>query len=45
MSKIGGVTGVEVDLETGEVTITSAEPIEDSEFRAAVDEAGFDVVG
>lgn len=38
---IAGVDGVEVVLETGAVTITSAEPIEETAVRAAVEEAGY----
>ena len=38
---IPGVEQVDVVLETGAVTITSAEPIDDAAVRAAVDEAGY----
>jgi copper chaperone CopZ len=38
------VTGVQVDLPTGKVTITSDQPIEDAAIAAAVDEAGYQVV-
>ncbi|GAA4030426.1 heavy-metal-associated domain-containing protein [Allokutzneria multivorans] len=38
---IDGVTGVAVDLPTGAVTVTSAEPVSADAVRAAVDEAGY----
>ncbi len=36
-----GVTGVEVDLPTGAVTVTSDAPLSTDELRAAVEEAGY----
>ena len=39
--EIAGVTDVAVDLATGGVTITSAEPLDESAVRAAVEEAGY----
>jgi len=39
--EIPGVETVEVLLETGTVTITSAEPIDEAAVRAAVEEAGY----
>ena len=44
VSKISGVTDVDVDLDTGAVTIASADPIDDAALRAAVDEAGYELV-
>ena len=41
--KLGGVTGVNVDLPTGAVTVTSDAPLDDESVRAAVDEAGFEL--
>ncbi|MGB0101686.1 MAG: heavy-metal-associated domain-containing protein [Nocardioides sp.] len=41
IQEIPGVTDVEVVLETGAVTITSAEPVDEAAVRAAVDEAGY----
>ncbi|HET6626795.1 MAG TPA: cation transporter [Nocardioidaceae bacterium] len=41
---ISGVQGVEVDLPTGTVTVTSSGPIERSAVDAAVDEAGYQLV-
>lgn len=43
VAKINGVTGVEVDLATGQVSVQSAEPVSDEAFGAAIDEAGFEV--
>lgn len=44
IQKIGGVTGVDVSLETGSVTVASDSGVEEGEVRAAVDEAGYEVV-
>ena len=44
VSAIAGVTGVEVDLDTGAVTVTG-EGFTDQAVAAAVDEAGYEVVG
>ncbi|MEO6020722.1 MAG: cation transporter [Knoellia sp.] len=41
VSELAGVQNVDVDLASGAVTITSAEPLEDSAVRAAVEEAGY----
>jgi len=41
ISELPGVTDVQVALETGAVTVTSAEPLEESAVRAAVTEAGY----
>ena len=43
VQEIPGVEDVAVDLPTGSVTITSAEPIADDAVRAAVEEAGYKV--
>lgn len=44
LSEIGGVEGVDVDLATGNVTVTSAAPLDLEAVRAAIDEAGYDLV-
>lgn len=44
VGKIAGVDQVDIDLEAGEVKVTSQDHLELSEVRAAVDEAGFDLV-
>lgn len=43
ISKLAGVSDVEVDLETGSVTVGSVQPIDPEAFAAAVDEAGYEV--
>ena len=39
-----GVAEVEVDLATGEVAVTSDAPLDPATVRAAVDEAGYELV-
>ncbi len=43
VQEIPGVEDVTVDLPTGAVTITSAEPLDAAAVRAAVEEAGYQV--
>ncbi|MEU4621788.1 heavy metal-associated domain-containing protein [Actinoplanes sp. NPDC023801] len=43
LSAVPGVTGVEVDLASGGVTVTSDAPLSDEAVRAAVDEAGYEL--
>ncbi len=43
LSKLDDVTGVEVALESGEVTVTSDSALDDQVVRAAVDEAGYEL--
>ena len=43
VSEVPGVTGVDVDLASGGLTVTSDAPIEQSAVRAAVEEAGYQV--
>ncbi|WP_426504488.1 heavy-metal-associated domain-containing protein [Dactylosporangium sp. McL0621] len=43
ISKLGGVSNVQVDLATGAVTVTSEQPLDADAVRAAVDEAGYEV--
>lgn len=38
---IDGVKGVDVDLGTGQVRVTSDQPLQDDTVRAAVEEAGY----
>ncbi|MFG1953081.1 heavy-metal-associated domain-containing protein [Micromonospora sp. NPDC048830] len=40
-----GVSEVQVDLASGQVTVTSERPLDTDAVRAAVDEAGYDLVG
>lgn len=41
---IEGVTKVAVELDSGSVTVESDAPVTDEALRAAVDEAGYEVV-
>ncbi|CCH70290.1 Heavy metal transport/detoxification protein [Phycicoccus elongatus Lp2] len=41
ITKIDGVEGVEVDVPTGQVTVTSAAPLDAAAVKAAVEEAGY----
>jgi copper chaperone len=45
LSQVPGVTGVDVDLASGGVTVTSSAPVDESAVRAAVEEAGYEVAG
>jgi len=45
LTKLPGVTNVDVALEGGHVTIDSEQPLDDEAVRAAVDEAGYELVG
>ncbi|WP_410667614.1 heavy-metal-associated domain-containing protein [Amycolatopsis sp. cmx-4-68] len=42
---VDGVTGVDVDLPTGAVTVTSSRAIDDAHVRAAIEEAGYTLAG
>ncbi|RKF22900.1 heavy-metal-associated domain-containing protein [Micromonospora globbae] len=44
ISGITGVRDVQVDLASGQVTVTSDAPLDPAAVRAAVDEAGYDLV-
>lgn len=39
--EVPGVTGVQVELETGRLTVTADQPIGPDAVRAAVEEAGY----
>jgi copper chaperone CopZ len=45
VSTLPGVTGVTADAKAGTVTISSDTPLDESAVRAAVDEAGYELVG
>ncbi|MFI8945190.1 heavy-metal-associated domain-containing protein [Streptomyces sp. NPDC053750] len=45
ISDIAGVGSVQAVAATGEVTVVSEAPLDDAAVRAAVDEAGFELVG
>ena len=44
LGKIDGVTDVDVKLDAGEVNVTSDSAIDDASIKAAVEEAGFELV-
>ncbi|MBK0868791.1 MULTISPECIES: heavy-metal-associated domain-containing protein [unclassified Saccharopolyspora] len=41
LTEIDGVSDVAVNLATGAVTVTSAEPVSNDDVQAAVEEAGY----
>jgi copper chaperone len=43
VSEIDGVTGVVVDLPTGQVTVTSSKDLDVADVRGAVKEAGYEL--
>ena len=45
ISALDGVTSVQAVAKIGEVTITSAAPLDEEAVRAAVDEAGYELAG
>ncbi|MGW3683904.1 heavy-metal-associated domain-containing protein [Streptomyces prasinus] len=45
ISELPGVASVKAVATTGEVTVISAAPLDEEAVRAAVDEAGFELVG
>ncbi|RCV50171.1 heavy-metal-associated domain-containing protein [Marinitenerispora sediminis] len=45
VGQVPGVTGVEVDLASGALTVTSSTAVDDAAVRAAVEEAGYAVKG
>ncbi|WP_046469283.1 heavy-metal-associated domain-containing protein [Allosalinactinospora lopnorensis] len=40
-----GVQDVQVDLESGRVTVDSSTPLSDEQLKTAIDEAGYEIVG
>lgn len=45
VGRISGVSGVAVDLPSGQITITSTAPVALDDVRAAVAEAGYELAG
>ena len=45
ISRLPGVTSVQAVAASGEVTVVSQAPLDEEAVRAAVDEAGFELVG
>ncbi len=44
LEKLAGVNEVSVDLDTGKAVVTSETPLDVEAVRAAVDEAGYELV-
>ncbi len=44
VTQIPGVQAVDVDLATGGLTVSSAEPLDEAALRAAVEDAGYELV-
>ncbi|MDQ3886278.1 MAG: copper ion binding protein [Actinomycetota bacterium] len=42
---VDGVTDVDVDLDSGRVSVRSEQPVDVSAVRAAVNEAGYELAG
>lgn len=45
VGELAGVTGVEVDVDAGKVTVIAAPFPDDKALRAAIEEAGYELVG
>ena len=45
VSSVEGITGVDVDLDSGALTVTSEAAVDEDAVRAAVEEAGYSVAG
>jgi copper chaperone len=45
VTAVPGVTAVDVDLDSGRLTVTSDAPVDEGAVRAAVDEAGYELAG
>ncbi|CAL9567672.1 copper chaperone CopZ [Streptomyces glaucescens] len=45
LTQLPGVTSVQAVAATGEVTVVSEAPLDEEAVRAAVDEAGYELVG
>jgi copper chaperone CopZ len=43
LGQVAGVSGVDVDLASGQVTVTSEGPVNDTLVQDAVEEAGYEV--
>ncbi|WP_252275100.1 heavy-metal-associated domain-containing protein [Nocardioides sp. LMS-CY] len=43
LGSLDGVSDVQVDLATGDVTVRSGRPLDDVEVAAAIDEAGYEL--
>ena len=43
LTRIDGVSDVDVDLATKKVTVTSSDSVPEQQIREGIDEAGFDI--
>ncbi|MEU5881102.1 heavy-metal-associated domain-containing protein [Spirillospora sp. NPDC047279] len=43
VGQVSGVGSVEVDLQSGRLTVTSEQPVDEALIAAAVDEAGYEL--
>jgi len=43
VGQVAGVTGVDVDLQSGRLTVTSQNPVDEALIKDAVDEAGYEL--
>ncbi|HEX6325514.1 MAG TPA: copper ion binding protein [Jiangellaceae bacterium] len=45
IGRLSGVSEVSVDLDSGKVTVVAERPLAQDDVRAAVEEAGYELVG
>ncbi len=45
VSKVDGVSGVDVELESGQMTVEGPRPVDCEAVRLAVEEAGYELAG
>jgi copper ion binding protein len=45
LSKLDGVTGVDVDLASGQVRVEAERPLDQAALASAIDEAGYELSG
>ncbi|MEV1020612.1 heavy-metal-associated domain-containing protein [Streptomyces sp. NPDC050264] len=45
LSELDGICSIQADAASGQVTVVSATPLDEEAVRAAVDEAGYELVG
>ncbi|MDH6140908.1 copper chaperone CopZ [Kitasatospora sp. GP30] len=45
LSALAGVLTVAADAKAGTVTVSSEQPLDEADVRAAIDEAGYELVG
>ena len=45
IGQLSGVSEVSVDLDSGKVTVVAEQPLAQDDVRAAVEEAGYELVG